>query len=498
MRDRTDRRPFRDGALAGAVALALLWAIASIDPGIVFAPLGLGDRLIRATPGDVSAFLIEHLQHDAQRLAAAGSTLALLLAGGAFARASSPRWAAVGFAGLIAAANLAEPTGVRARALLVTTSAAAVAYALTLRALRPRPSCGDPDAPSSAENAFSRRRALVGAGAALLGFLGLGTLLRGAAAPGGAPPLALPRGSGAPPRAAFPKIDGLSAAITPVGGHYVVDIDLSDPLLDARSWMLRVDGLAGTPLNVGFDELQRRFAVVEEPTVLTCISNEVGGPLVGCSSWLGVRLRDLVRAAGPLSTASGLAFHCADGYSVGVPMWAALHPSSLVAIGQNGEALTREHGFPCRVRVPAMYGMMNAKWVERISIVDHRFLGYWQRQGWEPDAEVRTQSRIDAITPRRARETGWIAGVAWAGVRGIARVEVSVDGGRSWQPAALEDGRSPWAWRRWALRWTPAAGGRHSVMCRAVDGTGGRQVAARSAPRPGGATGYHRRDVVIV
>jgi DMSO/TMAO reductase YedYZ molybdopterin-dependent catalytic subunit len=174
-----------------------------------------------------------------------------------------------------------------------------------------------------------------------------------------------------------------------------------------------------------------------------------------------------------------------------------MQPSSLVAIAQDGQPLTREHGFPCRLRIPALYGMLNPKWVISIDVVDRPYQGYWAKQGWSPTAIVRAQSRID--TPNRARvgEPTWIAGVAWAGVRGIARVEVSTDGGATWRTARLHRPLSPWAWTQWAHRWIPARAGRAQLVCRAVDGRGILQDARSRPPHPTGASGYHRVEVDV-
>ena len=141
--------------------------------------------------------------------------------------------------------------------------------------------------------------------------------------------------------------------------------------------------------------------------------------------------------------------------------------------------------------------MLNPKWVTSIELVDRPYLGYWAQQGWSPTAIVRTESRID--TPRHARvgEPTWIAGVAWAGIRGIRAVQVSLDDGRSWRPARLHKPLSAWAWTQWASAWTPRRAGRQRVLCRAVDGTGAVQDSTSRPPHPSGASGYHRLDVAV-
>ena len=188
----------------------------------------------------------------------------------------------------------------------------------------------------------------------------------------------------------------------------------------------------------------------------------------------------------------GLAVSCADGYTAGFPLAVAMQPSSLVAIAQDGQPLAREHGFPCRLRIPALYGMLNPKWVTRIDVVDRPYEGYWAKQGWSPRAIVHTQSRIDTPKLARAGEPTWIAGVAWAGLRGISRVEISTDDGATWSAARLHRPLSPWAWTQWAHRWTPPHAGNVELVCRALDGTGALQDPTARPPHPAGATGYHR------
>ncbi len=176
--------------------------------------------------------------------------------------------------------------------------------------------------------------------------------------------------------------------------------------------------------------LQERFGLIEEIAVLTCISNPVGGPLVGNSRWTGPRLADVLASARPRCSARSAVFVSADGYSVTVPLFRLRDARNLLALGQNGQPLTRDHGAPCRARIPALYGMMNAKWLERISLVAGMPEGYWALRGWSRTGEVRTESRIDvAPAAPRAGQPEAIAGVAWAGERGISRVEVSTDGG---------------------------------------------------------------------
>ena len=300
-----------------------------------------------------------------------------------------------------------------------------------------------------------------------------------------------------PTRTVFPAIPGLSPALTAPADHYVVDIAIEDPVVDVGKWTLEVTGLVDEPLSLTLDALQRDFELVEEVSVLTCVSNPVGGPLVGSSRWTGVRLGDVLRRSQPRPTSVEVVLRCADGYDVSVPLARALESSALLAIGHEGRLLRQEHGFPCRLRVPALYGMMNAKWIEEVRLVDVPHRSYWTERGWSDVAEVRTQSRVDVPRQAAVGRRTWIAGVAWAGTSGISGVEVSVDGGANWRPARLRRTIAAHAWTRWALEWLPERRGIQRVACRAIAGDGTRQDARRRPPHPAGATGYHEVDVTV-
>jgi DMSO/TMAO reductase YedYZ molybdopterin-dependent catalytic subunit len=177
-----------------------------------------------------------------------------------------------------------------------------------------------------------------------------------------------------------------------------------------------------------------------------------------------------------------------------------MDPHTLLAVSQNDQPLTQEHGFPCRVRIPSIYGMKNVKWLLSIELVTADYAGYWQERGWSDEAVVRTQSRIDVAGDSgaaRAGEATWIAGVAWAGDRGVDRVEVSTDGGGTWNDALLKDPISEFTWTQWAYRWTPSGSGDVEIICRATDGEGQTQTDDVAPPHPAGATGYHRVSVRV-
>ena len=488
------RRALIDGMVAAAPALAVGWVAHRGAPRIPFAPTAVADRVIRLTPGDIATAAIERLHHTAQHLLAAAVVAAFIAVAAIAARQlRSARWAAAAWSAALLLGALWSPVQLSLPGAAGAAALGGALYGLALHALR-RPRA------APAHN-YERRRALATIGgftvAALAASHPLGRAF-GWLSPGPQRLTAgrVPRGRTAP-RPAFPRVPGLTPEITSVADHYIVDIDINDPLIDGPSWRLDVGGLVERPMRLSFFDLQRDFPVRDEISVLTCISNEVGGPLVGNSRWEGVRIADILARTSPKPSASTIVVRCADGYCAAIPVAAARHPSALAAIAQDGEALSSQHGFPCRLRLPALYGMLNPKWVTSMELVDHPRHGYWARQGWSPTAVVRTESRID--TPRHARvgKPTWIAGTAWAGIRGIRRVELSLDGGRTWDPARLHRPLSPWAWTQWAYLWTPRRHGRQSIQCRATDGRGAAQDPMHRAPHPSGASGYHRVEVEV-
>lgn len=495
------RRRLVDGALAAAPGLAATWVAHRGSPQIPFAPTALADRVIRLTPGDVATTAIDRLHHAAQQLLAVGLVGTLLaIAAIVSERMRSPGRTALVWTATLLAGGLATPVEPSLPGALAAAAFGGAMYWIALAALRrPTRARRRPRATPVADPDRRRIIASIGASTAvvLVASHPLGRAIGAIAGrPRGLQPDGLPRARVAA-RPPFPHIARLTREITPAADHYVVDIDINDPVIDGPTWRLHVRGLARRPLELSFADLQHDFAVVEEISVLTCISNRVGGPLVGSSRWEGVRLADLLDRAGVPPHAHTLVVRCADGYSAGIPLAAARHPSALVAIAQDGQALAREHGFPCRLRIPALYGMLNPKWVASIEIVDHPYDGYWAQQGWSSTAVVRTQSRIETPDGARAGQPTWVAGVAWAGIRGVRRVEVSTDDDSTWQDANLHEPLSPWAWTQWAYRWTPPAPGRYTVSCRATDGHGALQDAASRPPHPSGASGYHRIDISV-
>ncbi|WP_084532819.1 molybdopterin-dependent oxidoreductase [Nocardia fusca] len=296
-----------------------------------------------------------------------------------------------------------------------------------------------------------------------------------------------------------PPIPGLTAFRTPNDTFYRIDTALRLPALTSDDWQLRIHGMVEREIRLTMDDLLRRPAV-EKMITLTCVSNEVGGDLVGNASWIGYPLADLLAEAGVRPDADMVLSTSADGFTAGTPV-AALTDGrdALLAVGMNGEPLPVEHGYPARMVVPGLYGYVSAtKWVVDLEITRFdRAQAYWTRRGWSAFGPIKTASRID-VPPafgRIAPGPVVVAGVAWAQHRGIAAVEVQVDDG-PWRPADLAPEYSLDTWRQWTWRWD-APPGSHTLRVRATDGAGGIQTEERADPVPDGATGRHSRTVTV-
>ncbi|SBT46823.1 molybdopterin-dependent oxidoreductase [Micromonospora auratinigra] len=329
-----------------------------------------------------------------------------------------------------------------------------------------------------------------GAGAAGLRRVGLADAARSRATVG------LP----APASPARPLPAGVAPGFrTPTADFYRVDTALTVPRLDVRDWRLRLHGLVDRPVELRFADLLAR-GLIERDITLSCVSNEVGGPYVGTARWLGAPLAPLLRAARIRSGADQLVARSTEGMTIGTPIATLLDGrDAMLAVGMNGEPLTFDHGFPVRMLTPGLYGYAGAcKWVTELEVTTFdAFDAYWVRRGWAREAPVRTASRIDRPAPFARVDAGQVtvAGVAWAQHRGIAAVQVSVDGA-PWRAAELLPTASTDTWVQWRYVWSASPGG-HSLRVRATDGTGATQPEQRRPPFPDGATGWHTVSVTV-
>lgn len=316
------------------------------------------------------------------------------------------------------------------------------------------------------------------------------------------PPSNLPPGS-IFNEAAFAPL--LASEATPNDKFYRIDTNIIVPSVDANGWKLNVRGLIESgPLQFTYEELKAMPAVSEYAT-LECISDKVPGDLISTALWKGVRLKSILEKAQVKPEAIYIVFRCYDGYDVGIPLQRGLFEGTILAYEMNGVPLPTEHGFPLRVIVPGLYGMMNAKWITDIELVDKIYEGFWQRRGWANNAEYKTRSKIvfpgDALRARIEQlaapsqasvgTSSPIAGIAFAGDRGISKVEVSIDGGNTWETANIKDPLSANSWVLWAIDWMPKAKGKYNIVVRATDKAGNVQASEIRDPYPSGATGHH-------
>jgi len=295
------------------------------------------------------------------------------------------------------------------------------------------------------------------------------------------------------------SVAGIAPVVTPNDAFYRIDTALSVPSVDLDTWSLKITGMVDRPYELTYDDLLD-LPMVERYVTLSCVSNQVGGDLVGNAKWLGVPLTDVLDRAGVQQGADQIVGRSLDGFTIGFPTEVAFDGrEALVAVGMNDEPLPFDHGFPARLVVAGLYGYVSAtKWLADIELTTwDAFDAYWVPKGWAKEGPIKTQSRIDTpqANARLGAGTRPIAGVAWAPGRGISRVEVQVDEG-GWQEATLSEPLSKESWRQWSLNWE-AGSGTHTVQVRATDGNGDTQTTMPRPPRPDGATGYHTISVVV-
>lgn len=380
-----------------------------------------------------------------------------------------------------------------------------VAGVIVLRAARTRL---EPWAVDEAPSAFDRRDFLRFGG--ITAALGLAAAIGGrminagtAAVDSVRQAIALPKPAtvSAPiPVGAELDIPGISDLVTANDVFYRIDTALQVPVVDAFSWRLRVTGMVEREVEIGYEELLAK-PLTESTVTLMCVSNEVGGGLVGNATWLGWPIRELLEQARPLPGADMVLSRSIDGFTAGTPLEVLLEADrdSLLAVGMNGEALPIDHGFPVRMVVPGLYGYVSAtKWVVELKVTTFaKDQGYWTPRGWDALGPVKTSSRIDVPRSGDSVPAGKVAvaGVAWAQHRGIRGMEVRVDDG-PWQPARLAEAISSDTWVQWVYEWD-AAPGAHVVAVRATDTAGDTQSGNRVPPAPNGSEGWHTITVNV-
>lgn len=489
------------GVLATLVGIGLAHLAAALLDPATSPVLAVGATVIDLTPTPMKEWAIRTFG-DADKTILVGSVLAGVLVLAALAGVLARRRFAVG-AGLLAAlvgvAAVAVLTRPEAGPLdLVPSLVAALAAPTALRLLarthrRARATDGGRRTLLLTVTALAATAALGGVAGRLV------SRLRARPEDVALPPPADP----APPlpRGLDDQVPGITRFRTPNADFYRVDTRLDVPVVSADDWTLTIDGDVDRKVTLTFDDLLA-MPMVERDITLTCVSNSVGGPYVGGARWLGVRLTDVLDLAGVGRTkADQILSTDFAGMTISTPLALATDGrDALVAVGMNGEALPREHGFPVRLVIPGLYGFISAtKWLTRLTLTTYDDQqAYWTERGWATDAPIKISARID--TPKALAELDAgdvvVGGVAWAQERGgIAGVQVRVDGG-PWVDAQLGPDGGDDYWRQWFHRWS-AEPGSHRVAVRAVAGNGEPQTAARAEPFPNGASGLHELIVRV-
>jgi DMSO/TMAO reductase YedYZ molybdopterin-dependent catalytic subunit len=507
-------------AFVGAVAVGAALGAGELFAGFLGAPsplLSVARFIVDVQPPGAKDFVVS-LFGENDKVAFEVFIILVALAVGAglgrLARARPGVAASIiaAFAGAGFAAALRDPNNV----LVVSAAVAGVEAVAGIWVLRrlvalattARTVTSGADAPPSALD--WRRRSLLQAG----GALALGSLLAGwigrsllerqraPAAPTDLPGPPVP--ADLPPGADIATADltaaGLSPIVVPNDDFYRIDTAFIPPTVDRATWRLRLTGLVDRETELTYDELIA-LPIIEQYVTIACVSNEIGGDLVGNAKWTGVALRDVLAIAGVQPAADELVGRSVDGWTAGMPVEWVMDQSRvpMIAVGMNDEPLPRAHGYPARLIVPGLYGYVSAtKWLEELELTRFDlFKAYWIPLGWAERAPILTQSRIDVPSFGAQLQAGSVpvAGVAWAPDRGVNGVEVQVDDG-PWLPATISAPISDATWVQWLFRWD-ATPGSHRISVRAIDGTGEVQTDVRSRPAPDGARGHHTLNLNV-
>ncbi len=501
------------GIAAAAVTLGLSALVAVPLGSSADARNAIGSTVIDLTPGPVKEWAIQTFgTADKLFLTVMVLVVIAVLAGlaGLLERRRLPigsvLFAAAAIAGCVAV--LARPGA--APVDVIPTAVGGLGGILTLRFLTSG-RLTDGTAHEAAEADPGRRLSL-----AALGLLGLGVL--GAAVGSAwsrrvhsvagdreafAPPQVAKPAPPVPPGAQPTGVD-VTPFVTDNADFYRIDTALSVPQLSRDAWRLRIHGMVDNEKTFSFADLEE-FEFVEQMVTLACVSNPVGGDLVGNAVWGGYRVRDLLAAAGVSPDADMVLSESSDGFTAGTPVEAMTDDrDSLLAITMNGQPLPIEHGYPARLVVPGLYGYVSAtKWVVDLELT--RFdqaQGYWTPLGWSERGPIKTQSRIDVPRSGQDVPTGPVrfGGVAWAQPRGVRAVEVRIDspaGEGQWQQATLGAAYSNDTWRLWSFDWRAETPGPHTITVRATDNTGYVQTSDWAGVIPDGATGWHSVDFAV-
>ena len=526
------------GVLAAASGMAVGHLVAAFVNPAASPVLAVGSTVIDATPTPIKEWAVRNFGTADKPVLLGSVTLVVVIAAALIGLVSrtKPSLANILVVGLASLAGLAawfRPAS--ATFDIVPAVVTAIVGVITITGLRalipnlPTPGAATATGPASAATASkadkagsaqespldhtayakgvggtpARRNFLIGAAGVTVGAAALGTLGQKLAAPATLPSsVALPKPQNtlaALPTGIEGKVKGISAFSTPLKDFYRVDTALVIPRIDVDKWVLEIDGKVDNKLSFTFADLLK-MPMIEKDITLNCVSNEVGGPYISSTRWLGVRVRDLLERAGIQDGVDQILSESTDGMTISTPIEALMDDrDALIAVAMNGEPLPNRHGFPARMVTPGLYGFVGAtKWLTKLTATTYAAdKAYWTKRDWAIDGTVKTQARIDTPAGLATYKPGKVAigGVAWAQRRGIKEVEVRVDDG-PWQKATLgPDGGTDY-WRQWFWVWD-ATTGRHDLTVRATDGTGKVQTDKRADPFPGGASGWHTIVVLV-
>jgi len=503
------------GLLGAASALVLIEVVTLFDATGRSVTETVQNRFIADFGGSLKDFAVRWFGQNDKAALQVGTAIVVLALGAALgAAAARRRWLVpVGFAafavlGIVVAVG--DPLASHAVAVVAAVLGAVVGAGTALGLDRwwagAAPLVVTPDRPARGEREALSRRTVLTSGGALAGALLLGTALaRSARSSYRATATAVRKKLPQPTRrVATPAtqpfdVPGISPYVTPTGDFYRIDTALPAPIVDADTWKLTISGLVDREVSITYDELLARN-LVEVPITIQCVSNYVGGDLIGNARWLGLPLKELLDEAGIQAGATQVMGESVDGFTAGFPVEAAIDGrDSLLAVGMNGHPLPTEHGFPARLIIPGLYGYVSAtKWITKIRLTTFEAeQGYWVPLGWSAKGPIKLQSRIDV--PRDGASVGTgrqaVGGVAWAPHTGVKAVQVKVDDGE-WADAELGSVASVDTWVQWRYEWD-ATDGDHQLAVRAVDAKGRVQTAALADPAPDGATGHHTIGVRV-
>ncbi len=266
------------------------------------------------------------------------------------------------------------------------------------------------------------------------------------------------------------------------------------------AWSLSLTGFAGREHGLRYADL-RNLRAVDFLRTVECIHNPVGGRQIGNAQWRGAPLKDVLEPILPTERSGYVVmFRALDDFFSSVSIERCLSDDSFLAYEMNGVPLPSGHGFPARVLLPDLYGMKQPRWIDEIALVEGtETTGVWEKLGWASEVSIKTTTRIDHPPSQRIvdGEPALLQGIAFAGDRGIDRVEISLDGGSSWQDCELIEGGEPGVWGIWTYEWSSPTAGKHTLMARSTDGAGAVQTSVAQGVFPDGASGYHEVSVQV-